>query len=143
MNTELLQGNKVAEVIKVLNAGKAFYQHIISQMIDQDIKLVVGKMIKEHELAIHELQTFVMPTSHEIPKDHSLALSIVDTYAQLMEVISFERLHVFVDLLEELENKTLKLIDQAIGLPQPQIYKQYLQRVRVSVQECHDQIRLF
>lgn len=142
MNTELLQRNKVAEVIKVLRAGKAFYQHLISQVNDHDIQQIISKMIKEHDVAINELETFVMPHSQDTEEGETLAVTIVNTYAQLIEVITFESMHVFVDLLEELENKTLRVIDGAISIAQPQIYKQYLQRVRVSVQECHDQIKL-
>lgn len=142
MNTQLQQVNKVAEVIKVLKAGKTFYLHLMGQVNERDIQQVIGKMIKEHEIAIQDLQSFVMPTSSELEESESIARTIVKTYAQLVEVITFESMHVFVDQLEELENKTLRVIDEAIVMPQPQIYKQYLQRVRVSIQECHDQIKL-
>lgn len=141
MNTELLQGNKVAEVIQVLRAGKDFYQHLNRQVNDHDIQQVISNMIKQHDLAIHDLQSFIVPKPNASERE-SLAKIIVNIYGQLIEVISFERLHVFVDQLEELENKTIRLIDAAITMPQPQIYKQYLQRVRVSIQECHDQIKL-
>lgn len=141
MNTELLQGNKVAEVIQVLTAGRDFYQHLNSQVKDHDIQQVISNMIKQHDLAIDDLQSFIVPKPHA-SECESLAKIIINIYRHLIEVISFDRLHVFVDQLEELENKTIRLIDAAITMPQPQIYKQYLQRVRVSIQECHDQIKL-
>ncbi|MGS2719044.1 hypothetical protein [Paraglaciecola aestuariivivens] len=138
MSTQNPLINRVSDVIEVLSAGADFYQFAIQNMPDEDQRRALLVMYRARKAAINELKPFIQAQSKQPLKGEHIAALLIATYQEVVGQNKICQGESFWPLLIELESKTLNVIDLAINLPQPYVCKQYLQRVRVSMQSCYD-----
>lgn len=132
---------KVAEVIKMLNGGIEFYADATKQVKSSQLISVFGRMMSARQNAIEKLQPFAIAEQGERENDSSLAIKVRNMYSNLLSTFSFDSDHTIVSQLEEVEDKTLKAIKDALDQEQPEVCKNALLNVLHDIQNCHDEMK--
>ena len=131
---------KVADIIKVLNGGIKFYEEALNKVDAQSIKVVFGRMIVQKRSAVAKLQPYAIAETGEVEKDSSMAVDVRKTYTKLLSAVSSDSDHTYVSQLEEVEDKTLEVIREALE-EQPVAVKQVLLGVLSDAKLAHGEMR--
>ncbi|KXI27876.1 ferritin-like domain-containing protein [Paraglaciecola hydrolytica] len=132
---------KVADIIKVLNGGIKFYEEALNKVDAQSIKVVFGRMIVQKRSAVAKLQPYAIAETGEVEKDSSMAVDVRKTYTKLLSAVSSDSDHTYVSQLEEVEDKTLEVIREALEEEQPVAVKQVLLGVLSDAKLAHGEMR--
>lgn len=132
---------KVTSIIKVLNGGIEFYSDAIKKVHSPEVKNVFNAMIREKQAAVNKLQPFAIAEQGEYENDNSLAVDTRNIYTRLISSFSSDSDHTFVSQLEEVEDKTLEVITDALDEDQPGDCLLVLNAVLADMQQCHNQMR--
>ncbi|GAA6183384.1 MULTISPECIES: PA2169 family four-helix-bundle protein [Aliiglaciecola] len=141
MSNEVKQVNKVADVIEVLKAGADFYEESIDKATHESVKQVFARMMFEKKAAIEALQPFAIAEQGEKETGESIAVNVRNMYTKLVGFLSFDKEHTYISQLEEVEDKTLEVIDEALAEKQPDTCTLALREIRGTMQACHDEMK--
>ncbi|MDW7547782.1 PA2169 family four-helix-bundle protein [Pseudoalteromonas peptidolytica] len=131
----------VKALIKVLNGGVEFYTEAKKKLDDIELSRIFDQMIVDKAQAISDLQPFVLIDEGEIETDTALSVDIRESYTKLVGVVSTDKAHTYISQLEEVEDKVLKKLDEALSKALPPKCKSTLLQIQVQMQACHDQMK--
>lgn len=132
---------KVSSIIKVLNGGIEFYTDALAKVDSQGVKSVFNTIIRDKQAAITKLQPFAVAEQGEYEEDNALAVDARNMYTRLISTFSSDSDHTFVSQLEEVEDKTLDVIRDALDEEQPADCRLVLNAVLADMKKCHDQMK--
>jgi uncharacterized protein (TIGR02284 family) len=141
MQTQTTQTNHISDIIKVMNGGIEFYQEATTKLDNTTYQAFFDRMISAKEEAVAELQKFAVQEDGYPESDTSNAVKARQAYTKLLSKISSDSTFTYVDQLEEVEDKVLDEIDAALEKKQAQDCEVTLQRVKVRMKECHDEMK--
>jgi|TARA_R110000744_G_scaffold209190_2_gene328037 uncharacterized protein (TIGR02284 family) len=141
MQTQTAQTNHISDIIKVMNGGIEFYQEATTKLDNTTYQAFFDRMISAKEEAVAELQKFAVQEDGYPESDTSNAVKARQAYTKLLSKISSDSTFTYVDQLEEVEDKVLDEIDAALEKKQAQDCEVTLQRVKVRMKECHDEMK--
>ncbi|MBT1064424.1 PA2169 family four-helix-bundle protein [Bowmanella sp. Y26] len=141
MRQTMSKVSKVSDVIKVLNGGIEFYEEAREKVSSVHIKHMFNRMITAKQNAVSALQPFAVAENGEIEDDTSLAVDLRSFYTKLLGSISTDKEHTYVDQLEEVEDKLLDALDDALKCEQPPQCAIVLRKVKADMQVCHDEMK--
>jgi uncharacterized protein (TIGR02284 family) len=141
MQTQTAQTNHISDIIKVMNGGIEFYQEATTKLDNTTYQAFFDRMISAKEEAVAELQKFAVQEDGYPESDTSNAVKARQAYTKLLSKISSDSTFTYVDQLEEVEDKVLVEIDAALEKKQAQDCEVTLQRVKVRMKECHDEMK--
>jgi uncharacterized protein (TIGR02284 family) len=141
MQTQTTQTNHISDIIKVMNGGIEFYQEATTKLDNTTYQAFFDRMISAKEEAVAELQKFAVQEDGYPESDTSNAVKARQAYTKLLSKISSDSTFTYVDQLEEVEDKVLVEIDAALEKKQAQDCEVTLQRVKVRMKECHDEMK--
>ncbi|QJR82306.1 PA2169 family four-helix-bundle protein [Alteromonas pelagimontana] len=141
MSNQTPQVDKVTDIIKVMNGGIEFYQDGIEKVSQQNLKAMFTRMITEKQEAIAALQPYAVSEQGDAETDSDWTVDVRNMYTNLLGALSSNKDHTYVDQLEEVEDKVLEAIDDALEENQPANCATELRRVRVRMQQCHDEMK--
>ncbi|RRS08654.1 PA2169 family four-helix-bundle protein [Pseudoalteromonas sp. J010] len=131
----------VKALIKVLNGGVEFYTEAKKKLDDIELSRIFDQMIVDKAQAISDLQPFVLIDEGEIETDTALSVDIRESYTKLVGMVSTDKAHTYISQLEEVEDKVLKKLDEALSKTLPPKCKSTLLQIQVRMQACHDQMK--
>ena len=105
---------KVSSIIKVLNGGIEFYSDAIKKVESQSIKTVFQQMINDKQTAITTLQPFAVAEQGDYEDDNAMAVDIRSMYTKVISSLTSNSDHTFVSQLEEVEDKILAELREAL-----------------------------
>ncbi|WP_395339458.1 PA2169 family four-helix-bundle protein [Ningiella sp. W23] len=135
------QVKKVADVIKVLQGGIEFYQEAIKKVDTQSFIGIFQRMISEKQEAINSLQPFAINEQGEKEDDTHWMIDSRKMYTSLISKMSSDAEHTYIDQLEEVEDKVLESLDDALSEEQPEGCLSALRQVRIKAQKMHDEMK--
>ena len=141
MQSNINKVEKVTDIIKVLNGGISFYEEAIDKVKSQSLKTMFGRLILQKRHAVAKLQPYAIEEQGEVEKDSSIAVSIRKTYTKLLSGISSDVDHTYVEQLEEVEDKTLEVIREALKHEQPAAVNQVLLGVLNDAKIAHSEMK--
>ncbi|ETX12292.1 hypothetical protein MUS1_01430 [Marinomonas ushuaiensis DSM 15871] len=142
MQNQTDQVKHITDIIKVMNGGMEFYQEAKTKIGTDSYKVFFNRMISAKREAAAELQQFAVQEQGELEKDTSNAVKLRQSYTKLLSKISGDTTaFTYIDQLEEVEDKVLEEIDIALEREQPQNCEIILQRIKVRMKECHDEMK--
>ena len=142
MQNQTAHAHHITDIIKVMNGGIEFYQEAKTKLDDSTYKAFFDRMIGAKAEAVAELQPFAVDQQGEVENDTSNLVKARQTYTKLLAKISSDSTtFTYVDQLEEVEDKVLEELDLALERNQTQDCEVTLRRVKVSMKECHDEMK--
>jgi uncharacterized protein (TIGR02284 family) len=142
MQNQMAQTHHIADIIKVMNGGIEFYQEAKSTLDSSKYLTFFNRMIDAKEEAITELQKFAVDEQGKLEKGTDYSVKVRQAYTNLLSMISSNSAtFIYMDQLEELEDKVLGELDTALEVPQPSDCEATLKHVKVKMQECHDEMK--
>jgi uncharacterized protein (TIGR02284 family) len=141
MSTHTAQVEKVSDVIQVMKAGIDFYQDAIEQVESNHVKQTFKKMVVNKKAAIDALQPLAVAEQGELETGSSIAVDSRKVYTKLAGMLSSNEDHTYVNQLEEVEDKVLKVLDSALEKEQPAIAQSTLMSIRTNAQRMHDEMK--
>lgn len=141
MTNQVKQVEKVTDIIKVLKGGINFYEDARQKVQSHGVKTVFGRMVQSKREAIEKLQPFAIAEQGEKEDDTAFSVDARKMYTKLISVLSPDSDHTFVDQLEEVEDKTLEVIKDALEEDQPTACNKALLDVLADAQSAHDQMK--
>ncbi len=141
MSTHTAQVEKVSDVIQVMKAGIDFYQDAIEQVESSHVKQTFKKMVVNKKAAIDALQPLAVAEQGELETGSSIAVDSRKVYTKLAGMLSSNEDHTYVNQLEEVEDKVLKVLDSALEKEQPAIAQSTLMSIRTNAQRMHDEMK--
>ncbi|MDP5028972.1 MAG: PA2169 family four-helix-bundle protein [Paraglaciecola sp.] len=141
MQAEIKQVEKVTDIIKVLNGGISFYEEALEKVDSQSLKTMFGRLILQKRHAVAMLQPFAIEEQGEVEKDTAITIDIRKLYTKLLGAMSSDTDHTYVEQLEEVEDKTLEVIRDALEHEQPLAVKQLLLGVLKDAKMSHDEMK--
>ena len=141
MQANINKVEKVADIIKVLNGGISFYEEGLEKVKSQSLKTMFGRMIVQKRQAVATLQPYAIEETGEVEKDSSVAVSVRKTYTKLISALSSDADHTYVAQLEEVEDKTLDVIRDALKEDQPVAVNQTLLGVLSDAKVAHSEMK--
>ncbi|SBT19196.1 hypothetical protein MGA5115_03358 [Marinomonas gallaica] len=141
-STQAIETKHVADIIKVMNGGIDFYEKAKQEVDSPRIQRMFDKMIDAKESAVTELQPFAIAENGEPENDSSFEVSARQAYTKVLDKVSRDSTeHTYVDQLEEVEDKVLEELDEALKLDQPAGCERALRAVQARMKECHDEMK--
>lgn len=141
MTNQSVKVDKVTDVIKVLRAGVDFYGEASKAISDLEVKRFFTQMIETRQMAVNELQPFAVLEKGEIETGESIAVNIRKAYTKIKATMTSDTDHTYIDQLEEVEDKTLASLDDAIKASEGFDCHNALLKVRLVMQKCHDDMK--
>ncbi|VUD58707.1 hypothetical protein TDB9533_02491 [Thalassocella blandensis] len=132
--------HKIDDIIKTLNSAASFYQDAKSQVKDPSIATLFEKMRMIKQQAVTRLTPFVIIQEGEPEEGNNYSVEARKIYANLLAKLSSDTDHTLVAQLEEVEDKTLSDITQAMDNEQPPEVYSTLREIYVDMKACHDEI---
>jgi len=130
---------KVTDVIKVLNGGIEFYKDGMKKVTSGNIREMFNRMIDEKQQAVLALETFAEQGSKD--SHSSWSVEVRSMYTKILSILTSDKNHAYVSQLEEIEDKVLEVIDEALDANQPTVCATELRRIRTRMQQCHDEMK--
>ncbi|WP_343034729.1 PA2169 family four-helix-bundle protein [Alteromonas ponticola] len=134
---------KISALIKVLNGGIEFYQEGVEKIKEANLKALFGQMIEEKQEAVASLQGFAVAEQGHTETQNDFGVEIRSMYTKLLGNFTSDMAHTYIEQLEEVEDKVLQSIDDALEVKQPTRCATELRRIRTRMQQCHDQMKWF
>ncbi|SBS39826.1 hypothetical protein MSP8887_04024 [Marinomonas spartinae] len=142
MQNQTAYAHHITDIIKVMNGGIEFYQEAKNKLDDTTYQAFFDRMIEAKQEAATDLQPFAIDEQGEVELDNSTLVKAHQTYTKLLSNISGDSTaFTYIDQLEELEDKVLEELDHALVRNQPQDCEVTLRRIKVKMQECHDEMK--
>ena len=141
MNNEITHVEKVADVIQVMQAGISFYKHALSEIDDVTVKTTFRKMISNKESAIDSLQPLAIAEQGERETGSDLGVESRKMYTKIAGMFSTNEEFTYVNQLEEVEDKVLEVLDEALAVDQPSSAMVALRTIRARAQSMHDEMK--
>ncbi len=132
---------KVTDVIQVMKSGIEFYKDALKEVKSEAIKGAFSKMIMNKESAVELLQPLAVAEQGEREDGGSVAVGSRKLYTKFVSMLSSDEDHTYVKQLEEVEDKVLEVLDDALSEDQPEHALATLRKVRVSAQQMHDEMK--
>jgi uncharacterized protein (TIGR02284 family) len=124
-----------------MKAGVEFYEEA-EQKVDSDyIKATFRKMSANKKAAIEAIQPFVIANNGEREEETSLAVEARKTYTHFISTFTSNEDHTYVKHLEEVEDKVLEVLDEALEEEKVVDAKNVLITLRADAQKMHDQMK--
>lgn len=140
MTTTTNELNHIDDIVKVLNGGVVFYRDAIKKVRSPHAKAVFTDMIKFRRDALYKLQPLVVEQTGDIESSLSLAVSIRKKYTEIIGKITGDD-HTYIAQLEEVEDKTLDVIREALKENDDPSVKQTLTALLAQAKVVHDQMK--
>jgi len=135
------QVNKITDVIQVMKSGVEFYREAASNIKTPNIIGVFQKMATEKQEAINALQPLAVVEKGEVETGSSWMVDSRKMYTKLLSSVTSDEEHTYVDQLEEVEDKVLEVLDEAIKEDQPPACMTVLHKIRARAQQLHDEMK--
>ncbi|MBM6552278.1 PA2169 family four-helix-bundle protein [Marinomonas ostreistagni] len=139
---DMNQVKHVADIVKVMNGGIDFYEKAKQEVESTRIQRMFNKMIEAKEQAVRELQPFVIEEKGSAETDNSFEVEAREKYTKLLDKVNSDSTeHNYVDQLEEVEDKVLEELDNALQHTQPAGCEAALLKIKAQMRECHDEMK--
>ncbi|MBD3584201.1 PA2169 family four-helix-bundle protein [Salinimonas sp. HHU 13199] len=132
---------KVSDIVKVLNGGIEFYKNSIHKVTGQNIQAMFRRMIEEKQQAVTALKPYLPESAQRESNDADWIVRLRSMYSRLREALESPSDQIYIEQLEEVEDRVLRVIDSALETDPPQHYACELRRIRTRMQQCHDEMR--
>ncbi|GAC21320.1 PA2169 family four-helix-bundle protein [Paraglaciecola arctica] len=132
---------KVTDVIQVMSAGVDFYHDAVEQVQDTFIKNTFIKMASKKEAAILALQPLALEEQGKTEDGSSIAVESRKMYTKFATMFTNDGDYTYVKQLEEVEDKVLKVLDDALNEEQPVHAMTILTNIRGDAQLMHDEMK--
>jgi uncharacterized protein (TIGR02284 family) len=141
MSNQALKARKIADAVKVLHGGIDFYQQAIEEIKHEQLRSVFGDMVRNKQKAIDALQPFTKNQQGENEYDSDCIVHIRQLYTKLIGKFSCNKPHTYIKQLEEVEDRVLNTLDDALAERQPPQCAIVLRTVREKAQKMHDEMK--
>jgi len=141
MSNQNAHVEKVTDVIQVMKAGVDFYKEAIEKVENDSLKSTFRNMIVSKEDAIEKLQPLAVSEQGERETGSSWLVDARKMYTKFAGAITSDTDHTYVSQLEEVEDKVLEALDDAMEEEQPTVAMTTLRTVRASAQSLHDEMK--
>lgn len=132
---------QVTDVIQVMKSGVDFYKDALAEVHNQHVKSVFSKTIARKEAAIKSLQPLAVAEQSERETGSSFAVESRKMYTKFISMLSSDEDFTYVKQLEEVEDKVLQALDDALDQDQPAPVMSVLSTVRADAQVSHDEMK--
>lgn len=132
---------KVTDVIQVMRAGAEFYRDAVEQVDDTFVKDTFLYMASKKESALQALQPLAVEEQGKTEDGTSIAVDSRKLYTKFTAIFSSNEEHTYVKQLEEVEDKVLEVLDEALSKKQPVEAVTILTNIRGDAQMMHDEMK--
>ncbi|MCW8090287.1 ferritin-like domain-containing protein [Alteromonas sp. ASW11-130] len=133
--------NRIFDIIKVLKSGIKFYQDSIAKLNDPKTKSFFNRMIVEKKEAVNALQPFVLTEQGVEETQGEIGIKVRNMYTKVLGALSSKKEQPYLEQLEEVEDKVLDSIDEALDVDQPPRCAAELRRIRTRMLQCFDEMK--
>ena len=140
-STPQINVHHVSDIIKVLNSGIEFYRDAMEQVDREPIRGVFSDMVQTRINAVERLQPYAILEEGKREDGSSFAVQARKSYTSILGSIKSDTEHTYISQLEEVEDKTLEEIREALGKKQVDGCREALREVHDAMQRCHDRMK--
>lgn len=133
--------SKISDIIRAMRSGVSFYEDALEKVDDVFVKNAFLEMIRNKNAIIESLQPYAVAEQGEREEGSSVAVDSRKIYTKVANLFTSSAEHTFVDQLEEVEDKVLEVIDEALAEDQPAHTLMKLREIRVEAQLTHDKMK--
>jgi len=141
MSYENKHVEKVTDVIQVMKSGIEFYKDALDEVKSEEVKGVFRKIIANKEMAVESLQPLAISEQGEREEGGSAAVATRKLYTKFIGMMASDEDHTYVKQLEEVEDKVLETLDDALNEEQPAGALETLRKIRMDAQKMHDEMK--
>lgn len=131
----------ITDIIKVMNSGIEFYQKAKDKVDDKSYQGFFNRMIDAKAKAIFELQPFAVEEKGDLETGTDTLVKARETYTHVVSKLSSNTEFTYVDQLEEVEDRVLEELDDALSKDQTPDCEAALIRIKTKMKECHDEMK--
>ncbi|RDL45267.1 hypothetical protein DN730_06555 [Marinomonas piezotolerans] len=136
------EANHITDIIKVMNSGIQFYQKAKEKVDSQPYQSFFNRMIDAKAEAVFELQQFAVEEKGDLENGTDVIVKAREAYTEVVDKMTSNSTEfTYVDQLEEVEDRLLEEVDQALSKEQSLECEAALVRVQKRMKECHDEMR--
>ncbi|MCE2596134.1 PA2169 family four-helix-bundle protein [Motilimonas cestriensis] len=131
----------IKELVKVLNGGIEFYSAAKGKTSNGNLVRIFERNIQEKALAISDLQTFILLDDDQAETHSALSVELREAYTKIIALVSADKDQTYISQLEEIEDKVLEKVDDALKQQLPPDCKSQLLQIQARMQSCHDEMK--
>ena len=129
------------DIVEIARDGANFYDSAQDKTKNVRLKAVFARMAAAKRELVTGLSDHLAATGEQPPDGGTLFGSLRRLYADVVATVAADDDHVYVNQLEEAEDRLLEQIEKAIELAQTSDVRVQLQAYLPKVRECHDEMR--
>ncbi|WP_412971274.1 PA2169 family four-helix-bundle protein [Glaciecola sp. MF2-115] len=141
MSNVIKHASNISDIVKVLQGGVEFYEEAVQKVDSPNIRSTFSKMIKEKTEAIEKLQPFIINKTGSREEESHWMVSTRQAYTKVLSAFTSDEEHTYVKQLEEVEDKVLEVLDEAMAEDQPASCTLVLREMRARAQQLHDEMK--
>lgn len=136
-----MKADNINSIIKVLNSGIEFYESAIEKVDNPSVVKEFKAMALARKNAVVKLQPFAKMSEGERETGNDMGVKAREIYTEILGAVSTDKSYTYIKQLEEVEDKTLEEIKEAMeSVPEP-LYASTLGEVFQEMKQCHDNMR--
>lgn len=140
-NSEYKDVGDLKDLIQVLNSSVDFFNEAKKNVAEQKIQTIFDDVILSHKKSIAKLQPLVVAQTDEMEDGSHWSVKLRETYTNIISSFTSDKDLTYISQLEEVEDKLLKVCDDAMANNKFSISNSLLSEVRSEIKFSHDRIR--
>jgi uncharacterized protein (TIGR02284 family) len=131
----------IRDLIKVLNDGVEFYTDAKFELKGSSYETIFQDMIDVRQAALLRLQPLLYSREGEVETGQTMSGTLKKTYTDVLAAIKSNKSQTYIVQLEELEDRTLEYIRNALRDVRSVDFTTALNHIFTSLQHCHSRMR--
>ena len=139
-----MANNEIAvmrDLVKVLNDGVEFYIDAKKELRGSGYETTLQEMIDVRQAALVRLQPLIYVREGEVETGQTVSGTLRKTYTDVLAKIRNNKSQTYIVQLEELEDRTLEYIRNAMLEVTSVDFNTALNHIFTSLQHCHNRMR--
>lgn len=129
------------DLVKVLNDGVEFYTDAKQELRGSGFENTFQEMIDVRQAALVRLQPLIYAREGEVETGQTMSGTLRKTYTDVLAKIKSSKSQTYIAQLEELEDRTLEYIRNAMLEVSSVDFNTALNHIFTSLQHCHNRMR--
>ena len=131
----------VIDLVRVLNDGVDFYRDAEQKVRDPALKRTFERMATTREKLLNRIQPYVVLKEGASEHGHTLSGKTLEVYTNLKAALKSDVDQTYIDSLEELEDRTLAELREAITAAHNVEVVAALREFHPQLKQCHEEMR--
>lgn len=135
------ESDKLHDLVKVINTGNELYEHVRQRIDDADLTAFCDANLSDRRKVLDKLQGAVVARTGAAEEGADLESRLEQHRAELRVLLESNDEYVYMDHLEDLEEKTQQAYQEALSVAESAGLRSLLEDLELDFRRIYDRVR--